>query len=69
MMSVICVVSIALYLAEVGLGPDDGWLVDGEQMLQLVLPFDVAAAVITVALTLLAAQRGSADGAGQTPVV
>ena len=69
MMSVICVVSIALYLAEVGLTADSEWLVDGGQMLRLVLPFDVAAAVITVALTLLAAHRGSADGAGEAPVV
>ena len=67
-MSVVCVTSIALYLAEVGLDPGGGWLVDGEQMLRLVIPFDVAAATMTVGLTLLAA-RHSTDGAGQTPVV
>lgn len=67
-MSVVCVTSIALYLAEVGLEPDGGWLVDGEQMLRLVIPFDVVAATMTVGLTLLAA-RHSTDGAGQTPVV
>jgi hypothetical protein len=66
-MSVVCVTSIALYLAEVGLDETGGWLVDSEQMLRLVLPFDVAAAVLTVGLTLLAARL--ADGAGQTPVV
>ncbi|MDJ0925930.1 MAG: hypothetical protein QNJ77_15370 [Acidimicrobiia bacterium] len=69
MMSVVCVVSIALYLAEVGLTADDAWLVDGGQMLRLVLPFDVAAALITVTLTALAAHRGSADGASEAPVV
>lgn len=57
MMSVICVLSIALYLGEVGLNADGGWLVDGSQMLRLVLPFDVVAAIMTVSLVMLAARR------------
>ncbi len=69
MMSLVCVLSIALYLVEVGLAPDAGWLVDGGEMLRLVLPFDVAAALITVTLTVLAARAASSDGAGKTPVV
>lgn len=69
MMSIICVTSIALYLAEVGLDDQQGWLVDSEQMLRLVIPFDVMAAAITVGLTLLAAGRSSTNRAGQTPVV
>lgn len=68
MMSVVCVLSIALYLAEVGLDADGGWLVDGEQMLRLVIPFDIAAALITVTLLVVAARRSS-DRAGQSPVV
>ena len=68
-MSVICVFSIALYLAEVGLTADGNWLVDQEQMLRLVIPFDVAAALMTIGLTILAARRASADGTSQTPVV
>ncbi|MCP3994420.1 MAG: hypothetical protein GY722_05055 [bacterium] len=67
-MSIVCVLSISLYLAEVGLDTDGGWLVDGSQMLRLVLPFDVVAALMTVGLVTLAAIR-SADGAAQTPVV
>jgi hypothetical protein len=67
-MSVACVTSIALYLGEVGLDEAGGWLFDSEQMLRLVIPFDIAAAVITIGLTLLAA-RLSGDRAGQTPVV
>jgi uncharacterized membrane protein len=67
-MSIVCVTSIALYLAEVGLDPNGGWLVDAEQMLRLVLPFDVIAAVMTVALVVVAARR-SVDRTGQTPVV
>lgn len=69
MMSIICIGSIGLYLREVGLDANDGWLVDGERMLQLVIPFDVAAAVITIGLTLMAAVRRSPDRAGQTPIV
>jgi hypothetical protein len=61
MMSVVCVLSIAAYLDKVGLDDSGGWLVDGEQMLRLVIPFDVAAAIITIGLTLLAARRTSAD--------
>ena len=68
-MSVVCVTSIALYLFEVGLDDRGGWLVDSEQMLRLVIPFDVAAATMTIGLTLLAARRSSTDGARQTPVV
>ena len=69
MMSIVCVLSVTLYLAEVGLTPDQGWLVDGAQMLRLVLPFDVAAALITVTLLIIAARAGSSDSAGKTPVV
>ena len=58
-MSIVCVLSIALYLAEVGLDANDGWLVDGEQMMRLVLPFDVVAAIMTVTLLLIAARRST----------
>jgi hypothetical protein len=61
MMSVVCVLSIAAYLDEVGLDETGGWLVDGQQMLRLVIPFDIAAAMITIGLTLLAVLRTSAD--------
>lgn len=67
-MSIVCVLSISLYLAEVGLDTDGGWLVDGGQMLRLVLPFDFVAATMTVGLVTVAARR-SADGAAQAPVV
>ena len=56
-MAIICVMSIALYLAEVGLTADQGWLLDGEQLMRLVLPFDVAAALITIGLLVVAARR------------
>ena len=70
MMSVVCVLSIKLYLDEVGLTDSGAWLVDGERMLRLVIPFDVAAALITVGLTLLAARHvTSPDRTSQSPVV
>ncbi len=61
MMSIVCVLSVAAYLDEVGLAADGGWLVDGSQMLRLVIPFDVVAALITLGLTVFAASRASAD--------
>ena len=67
-MSVVCVLSIALYLAEVGLDESGGWLVDGDAMMRLVLPFDTIAAVMTVSLLVLAVRR-SANRAGEPPVV
>jgi hypothetical protein len=69
MMSIVCIASIAAYLAEVGLDASGGWLVDSERMLQLVIPFDIAAALITITLTLIAARDASSDRAGQSPVV
>ena len=69
MMSIICVLSIGLYLADVGLSADQSWVVDGSKMVTLVLPFDVAAAVITIGLTVIASRRGSGDTAGKSPVV
>jgi hypothetical protein len=61
MMSIICILSIAAYLSEVGLDAASGWLVDGTQLLRLVIPFDIVAALITIGLTVLAARRVSTD--------
>jgi hypothetical protein len=69
MMSIVCIASIAAYLAEVGLDASGGWLVDSDRMLQLVIPFDVAAALITITLTLIAANNASSDRTGQSPIV
>ena len=69
MMSVVCVLSIGLYLADVGLAADGGWLVDGNKMVTLVLPFDAAAAVLTIGLTILASRFSSANAASEGPVV
>ncbi len=69
MTATICILSIVLYLGEVGLDASGGWLVDRDRMLQLVIPFDVAAAVITTGLLAVASQHASSDSAGKSPVV
>ena len=69
---VACVISIAVYLHRVGFEPEGGWLVDGAELLRVVIPSDVAAAVMSISAVLLASRRidsGSADGAAQRPVV
>ena len=51
-MTVMCVFSIYLYVDAVGFGPNGEWLVRASEMLRLVIPFDVAAAVMTTAAIL-----------------
>ena len=48
MMGVICVWSIWNYLNTVGFTVDGGWLVSGADIARLILPFDVAAAVMAI---------------------
>lgn len=52
-----CVVSIAVYLSRVGFTVDGGWLVDGGELLRVVLPSDVVAALISLAVLLRAARQ------------
>lgn len=56
---VACVVSIAMYLVVVGFTPQGGWLVDGEQLLRIVLPSDTFAAILSLSFLLVASR--SAD--------
>ncbi len=53
----VCVVSVWNYLRVVGFGPGGEWVVDGDQLLRLVLPFDVAAAVLAVGSVILGLRR------------
>lgn len=55
-LDVICVFSIWNYLRVVGFDADGGWVVDRSQLLTLVIPFDVAAAVMAIG-SLMAADR------------
>ena len=45
-----CVMSLWLYLDTVGFTSSGGWLVDGEQLMRLVIPVDMAAAVAAIAV-------------------
>ena len=49
----VCVASIWNYLRIVGLGPDGGWLLRGDDLLRLVIPFDVMAALIAGSVLVL----------------
>ena len=51
-MGVLCVWSIWRYLAEVGFGPDGQWVVSGEALRRLVLPFDTMAAIVAVGVVV-----------------
>ena len=56
-LDVICVFSIWNYLRVVGFDADGGWVVDRSQLLTLVIPFDVAAAIMAIGALLLAQRR------------
>ncbi len=55
-LDVICVFSIWNYLRVVGFDAQGGWVVDRSELLTLVIPFDVAAAIMAIG-ALLAADR------------
>lgn len=58
-----CVVSIAMYLTIVGFTADGGWLVDGGEMLRVVLPSDVMAAVLSLTVLFVASRRHATEQA------
>ena len=55
----ICVLSIWNYLRVVGFDVDGGWLVDRSELLTLVIPFDVAAAVMAIGALLMVERRAT----------
>jgi hypothetical protein len=52
-----CIVSIWNYLRVVGFAPDGGWLVDGAELMRLVIPFDMLAAVVAGVLLVRGSRR------------
>lgn len=58
-LDVICVFSIWNYLRVVGFDDMGGWIVDRSELLTLVIPFDIAAAVMAIGSLLLAERRVS----------
>ena len=65
---IVCVASIAVYLSIVGFTDEGGWLVDGAQLMRVVIPSDVMAAIIAVSLLLSASRRSMAEHVGMEPV-
>ena len=57
LMLIACVASIAIYLSVVGFTPEGGWLVDGGELLRIVLPSDVMAAIISTSVLLLGSRK------------
>ena len=55
--AVFCVWSIWRYLDVVGVGPKGEWVVDGGELMRLVLPNDMAAAAVAVALLIVGTRR------------
>jgi hypothetical protein len=51
--AIFCVWSIWRYLDTVGVGPRGEWLVDGGELMRLVLPNDMLAAVVAVSLLVV----------------
>jgi hypothetical protein len=57
LLGVFCVWSIWNYLRIVGFTDAGGWLVEGGQVMRLVLPFDMVAAVVAIALLVVGSGR------------
>lgn len=62
-----CVASIAVYLAVVGFTDAGGWLVDGGEMLRIVIPSDTFAAIISLTVLLLAGRKADQPTAQPSP--
>lgn len=60
-MGTMCVMSLVRYLAAIGFGPDGGWDVQAPEMLRLVIPADVVAALLTIGALVLGARRWAAN--------
>ena len=58
-----CVLSIAIYLNTVGFTSNGGWLIDGAQMMRIVIPADTAAAVVALSVVLVASHRSTSPTA------
>lgn len=56
-LAVVCVWSIWRYLRNVGFAGDGGWLVDGSALMEYVLPYDMAAALIAVVVLVVGTRR------------
>ena len=65
-LDVVCVLSIWNYLRVVGFDASGGWLVSGRDLLTLVIPFDVVAAVVAVGALVSGSRGQTAVNSGAT---
>ena len=56
-LAVVCVWSIWRYLDRVGFAADGGWQVVGGQLMTLVIPYDMAAAAVAIAVLVIGTRR------------
>ncbi|MDH3731731.1 MAG: hypothetical protein OES13_11540 [Acidimicrobiia bacterium] len=63
---VFCVWSIWRYLDTVGVGPLGEWVVDGSELMRLVLPNDMIAAVVAVSLLVIGTRHRTAHPRAQS---
>ena len=56
-LAVVCVWSIWRYLDRVGFTAEGGWRVDGGELMTLVIPYDIVAAAVAVAVLVLGTRR------------
>ncbi len=61
LLGALCVGSLWNYLWVVGFTEDGRWLVDGAQLLRLVIPVDVVAALVTTVLLVAGVRRSVSD--------
>jgi hypothetical protein len=57
LVGVACVFSIWNYLRVVGFAADGGWLLDGGELMRLVLPFDMVAAIVAGSVLFLGTRK------------
>ena len=57
-LGVVCVWSIWRYIDNVGFGPNGEWLVTRDALLEFVLPYDTAAALLAVGAVIVGIKRG-----------
>jgi hypothetical protein len=62
-----CVLSIAIYLNSVGFTSAGGWLVDGGEMMRIIIPADTVAALVATSVLLLASHRSELRTAQPSP--
>jgi len=62
-LAVVCIWSIWWYLDGVGFGPNGEWIVDASVLMQRVLPFDIAAAVMAIVALVYGSRRQAMEQA------